>query len=131
MRSGYNTRQKEAVRAFLEMNRDKTFTASQIYAAVGDGVGRTTVYRALYALERDGDVQRFPADGRGADGFQFRVRSYCQGHVHFKCIKCGSVGHLDCGFMKELYEHVFNGHHFSIDNEKTVLYGTCRECMGK
>ncbi len=115
----------------MDAHRDKTFTALQVYDALCGAVGRTTVYRVLNSLVKDGDVQRFPADGRGADGFQFRMRSYCSGHVHLKCIKCGSVGHLDCDFMNELYEHVLDGHHFSIDNEKTVLYGVCEECMDK
>jgi len=131
LRSNYNTKQKDAVKQFLLSHPDSSFTVAEIYEAVGGGVGKTTVYRALSALESDGLCAKYPAESGGSDTYQYLDGHDCHGHIHFKCTKCGRVGHLDCSFMDELRGHIEGGHGFLIDNERTVIYGTCLGCKSE
>lgn len=129
MKSRYNTRQKDAIRQFLISHKDQSYTASEIYAALADtGISRTTVYRALSALEADGFCAKYPNVATLCDSYQYLEKMSCHRHIHYICSKCGKVGHLDCSFMDELREHVEGGHNFSIDSERSIIYGTCSTC---
>lgn len=129
MRSSYNTKQKDAVRLFLLEHADRSYTASEIYSAVSaNGVGRTTVYRALAALEKDGVCAKYPGESGTSDCYQYLDRPSCREHIHYICNVCGKVGHLDCSFMNDLRSHVEGGHGFTIDSERTVIYGICSGC---
>ena len=55
-------------------------------------------------------------------------QGHCREHLHLKCIKCGKVMHLDCGFMDELRKHVMAEHHFQLQCSGDLLHGLCEEC---
>ena len=48
-----------------------------------------------------------------------------------KCTGCGELIHLDCGLVKEFEAHMTSHHGFSIDHLKTIIYGTCANCVNK
>ena len=45
------------------------------------------------------------------------------------CLGCGRALPLDCHMASDFSNHVLADHGFRIDNARTVLYGTCAECM--
>ena len=63
----YSTRQRAAVLAALQANAGKYMGAEEVVEAIRQGgaaVGRTTVYRTLETLTREGVVRRFVLDKR-------------------------------------------------------------------
>ncbi|MDR2502673.1 MAG: transcriptional repressor [Oscillospiraceae bacterium] len=131
--SGYNTRQGEAVLAFLRARPQEYITAAQIsehLSRAGDGVGRTTVYRQLYKLAKSGAVRRFVADGvAGARWKYVPEERRARGGVHLKCDICGGIVDLRCDTVSVISKHIFERHEFRIDDAKTVFYGKCGKCM--
>jgi Fur family ferric uptake transcriptional regulator len=131
--STYATRQREALRSYMESRGGEHVSAGEIvehFAAVGEPVSRATVYRYLGMLERDGVIQRYAADGRGASCFQY-LDAATENHEHFhlKCERCGSLQHLECHTLDSMGRHIRDAHAFSINPLRTVLYGICHDCM--
>ena len=123
---GYSTRQRGAVLAFLQNHPGECFSAQQIHASLGGLVGQTTVYRALELLEKQGEVLRFTT---GEDTAVYRlVEGACHKHMHLKCLSCGEIIHMDCGFIGELSAHLSTEHAFALDPMHTVIYGRCAKC---
>ena len=48
-----------------------------------------------------------------------------------KCIKCGKIVHLDCDFMDELREHLYQDHGFRLQCSGDMLHGICKDCENK
>ena len=126
----YMTRQQKAVLESIEKAHGGLATAQELTErlhAEGQTIGLTTVYRQLEKLEHQGLVHKIVTDA----GARWQ---YCdcheKGHTCFmmKCERCGRVEHVDCHHMGELYEHLWQEHHFRINPHRTLLYGLCREC---
>ena len=59
--STYNTKQKRSILQLLEDNNDRQFSCDEITEALknnGTPVGKTTVYRYLDILEKNGQVRK-------------------------------------------------------------------------
>ena len=52
----------------------------------------------------------------------------CDSHLHLKCVRCGRIIHLECGFMDEISEHIYKDHGFELQCKNSILYGICKEC---
>ena len=131
----YNTKQSKEILSFLESNRDKHMTAEEVYEGMrngGSSIGRTTVYRHLERLYHDGKLRRFLTGDNSGACFQFADgHEHCRSHYHLRCNKCGRLIHTECDFLNELSHHVLSEHGFTLDSEKTVIYGICAECKEK
>ncbi len=128
----YKTRQRTQILDCLIDNKSKHLTADEISVILkkqGNEVGKTTVYRSLEKLMEEGSVRKYICEEGKSACFQYVDDSEnCHRHFHLKCIKCGKLIHLECDYLSDLEQHIFEHHKFTVDNTKTVLYGVCEEC---
>ncbi len=131
--ASYNTRQREAIRDYLVSLKGEHVTVDQVTAHLsntGYPVGRTTIYRYLDKLTRDGKAKKFSVAGLPCACFQLIEEPMeCEDRFHLKCENCGELLHLECEVLRDIKEHVFNDHAFAINALKTVFYGTCQKCL--
>lgn len=134
MKLTYNTKQKNAILACLEANKSRSLTVDGVLAALSEGgeqIGRSTVYRRLEELCREGVISRFaPEEGKSVT-YRF-IGEGCgeDCHFHLICTACGEVAHTHCHELEHLFAHMAGEHGFAIDEKKTVLYGKCAKCRG-
>lgn len=131
-REGYRTKQREIILDYLKKCQNGHVTIDEVTNHLkdeGNKVGRTTIYRYMEKLTSEGLLRKYYIEeGMGAC-YQYQTEdSACNSHFHLKCTKCGSLFHVDCDFLSHIEEHVYEHHHFKVDNSKTVLYGICENC---
>ena len=130
--TGYKTKQKAVILDLLKKNSDREFTVDglvELLRSEAFTVGRTTVYRYLDYLVKNGDVRKFVSENTRQATFQYVEHKHeCEEHMHLKCMKCGKLIHLSCDFMNGVSEHILSHHSFTIDNAKTTLLGLCDDC---
>lgn len=128
----YKTKQRSQVLNCLIENKSKHLTADEITDILkqqGTEVGKTTIYRSLEKLLKDGSVRKYICEEGKSACFQYvDENENCHRHFHLKCVKCGKLIHLECDYLSDLERHIFEHHKFTVDNTKTVLYGICEEC---
>lgn len=133
--STYNTKQKRSILQLLEDNNDRQFSCEEITEALknnGTPVGKTTVYRYLDILEKNGQVRKYTDTVSKISLYQYIDKKLnCQEHMHLKCVCCGGLVHLGCEFMSEVGKHILEHHKFRVDNSKTVILGVCENCSGE
>lgn len=135
-RHPYNTRQRELIVSLLRENPHAYNTVDETCAALsqmGQHVGRTTVYRTLENLVREGAAAKV-ADVRGRAA-HYRLLDPARSDSHgpegqLRCIRCGKITPLDCHMLESFAQHVKDEHGFSIDQQRTVFYGLCSRCRG-
>lgn len=133
--SGYNTKQKENLLAYLIKNRDKHTTVQELTAflsAEGTPMGTATIYRQLDKLVENGLVRKYVFNGKTGACYQYigGGDSDCHEHFHLKCIACGQLIHLNCDHLLSINQHIFEHHGFTVDPSQTVFYGICNACSG-
>ena len=126
----YMTKQQQAVLDGIRGKADGCANAMELCEALhrrGERVGLTTVYRQLERLEQQGILHKIVTD----EGTQYR---YCDRREHggdcflLKCERCGSIHHVDCSHLGELYRHLLTEHGFGINPRRTLFYGLCAHC---
>ena len=129
----YITKQREAILNYLETQKNTHLTAAQIVEHFENNaatIGRTTIYRQLERLFREGAVHRYFIEGIIGACFQFvPVHERQQECFHFKCEQCGNVSNFHCGTLEEISRHLMDSHEFQINDGKTVFYGKCKACL--
>ena len=124
----YKTRQRAALESVLRDGDCMTvWDICARLASAGANVGETTVYRTLEKMAAEGDVRRYDP-GKGAAVYRLADDRRCDGHVHLRCLCCGALEHLDCGFIRRMEAHIEKEHGFTLDSGRTVLYGLCGRC---
>jgi Fur family ferric uptake transcriptional regulator len=120
------TARQQAVRAALSATG--TFVSAQdVHAqlrAAGHRIGLTTVYRALQALEGNGDVDVLRApDGR-------RAYRACGGdhHHHLICRACGRTEEVPASALEQWASAVVSKHGFTEVGLAAEFFGTCPDC---
>lgn len=133
--SGYRTRNREMMLAYLKENRERTVYASDIrqhMIAQGANVNITTIYRFLDKLQEEHKVLKYASDKGESAGFQYiDEETGCEDHLHVKCACCGRVVHLNCGFMDEIKNHLKCHHNFELQCSGSSLFGICENCREK
>lgn len=131
----YKTKQRQCILDCLKSLGDRHVTVDDVddyLRSQGGAVGKTTIYRYLDKLVEEGTVQKFViADGKSACYQLLKKEADCRTHFHLKCVGCGRLIHLECGYLEELRSHIGENHHFSIDSSRTVFYGWCEDCLKK
>lgn len=124
----YRTKQRDEILRFFMENKDKCFSAREVSTNVR--AGEATVFRTISALTAEGKLKRFKGDSsRGECAFyRYNTCEDAESHIHLMCDKCGRLIHIDCDFVSEVVSHFNNKHKFSVDCEKTVIYGLCDGC---
>ena len=129
----YHTAGREHILHYLSEHTDLHLTAEELAQALmqeGVTVGKSTVYRLVGKLCREGKLTRLRDDERGCYVYTYAADTHgCDGrHFHLKCLDCGRLFHLECRHSEALCEHIAETHHFRIDNGRTLLYGQCENC---
>lgn len=133
-KGAYRTKQREIILDYLKKCQDGHVTIDEVtdhLKSEGNKVGRTTIYRYMEKLADEGFLRKYYIEeGVGACyQYQGNSESACRSHFHLKCVKCGRLFHVSCDFLQQIEEHVYDHHHFLVDNSKTVLYGICEACQ--
>ena len=125
----YKTKQRESLLDFFKSNSEKCFLAKDIIKNSSIALGEATIYRTLARFVEEGVLKKFISpDGKGCY-YQYNGCSHkCSSHFHLKCVKCGTLFHMDCSFLKDMTSHIESEHGFNVDNSRTTLYGTCKNC---
>ena len=134
-RKSYTTKNRLVILDYLKENCSTTISAADIKKHLEEkeiSVNTTTVYRYLDKLCAEHIVIKYPDLKSDKAVFQFAgEEKRCTNHLHLKCIKCGKVIHLDCHFMDELKEHLFQEHGFRLQCSGDMLHGICQDCEEK
>lgn len=133
--SGYRTKNRDMMLAYMKENRDRTVYVNDIHQYMksrGVNVNVTTIYRFLDKLQEEHQVLKYTADKGECAGFQYvGAGNCCEEHLHVKCTGCGKVVHLDCHFMDEIRGHLQEHHSFKLQCSGSSLFGLCEECQKK
>jgi len=101
-------------------------TAEEIAAdleAHSISVPRSSVYRALEALEDSGAVKAVHFGGGPA-----RYEPTGEDHQHAVCQVCRGILHLENALIRELEEHLEQDHHFTPVRTDVTVVGICAHC---
>ena len=131
--ANYMTKQREAILSYIVSLDGAHVTAAQIaehFENASASIGRTTIYRHLDRLTESGALRKYTTDGVAGACYQLMDdHANCDTHFHLKCEDCGTLLHLQCDLLQEVQEHVLSRHAFKVNGLKTVLYGTCGNCL--
>lgn len=131
---GYTTRTRQLILDYLVENHRHAVSAADILEHLqtqGAAPNPTTVYRYLDKLTGEQRVMKYVADKGEKAVFQYvDADRECQQHLHLKCVQCGQIYHLDCGFMEQVRAHLMAEHGFALQCEGSMLYGLCKACAG-
>lgn len=121
------TRQRAAVAAALE-SLDDFRSAQEIHDDLrrsGEGVGLTTVYRALQALAADGLVDVIVR----SDGEAVYRRCSSRGHHHhLVCRSCRAAIEVEAPSVEEWASRVAHQHGFTEVSHTVEVFGICPDC---
>ena len=130
--TGYSTEKRNKILEYLVSHKDEDVSVKDIeqyLKDIGMSVNMTTIYRYLDKLAADGKVLKHVEENGGKSTFQYVQPNHsCHNHLHMKCSGCGKIYHMDCSFMNEFKEHIFEHHHFVLECKTSMLYGLCEKC---
>ncbi len=127
-RGSYKTRQREDILACLSNNTQRYLTVDGVYEALraaGSEIGRTTVYRNLEHLVAKHELLK-AISPRGEALYRLSPE---QNAAQLVCLECGKAFPLACNMVDDFTSHIKAHHGFEVDSHKTVLYGTCPDCL--
>ena len=120
------TRQRGAVQAVVgELDRFRS--AQEIHARLreaGQSIGLATVYRAVAALARTGDLDALRTD-RGETLYR---RCSTGHHHHLVCRSCGRAVEVAGPAVERWAERVAAEHGFADVSHTLEIVGTCVDC---
>lgn len=132
MQNGYRTKSKGYIMEFFQSHMEQIVSAADIHGYLeenGKQVNLATVYRNLDKMTEEGVLLKYKTAKDEHAVYQYTGgRDTCHEHLHLQCARCGKVIHLECGFMKDITEHLLEHHGFALECSNSVLYGLCREC---
>lgn len=96
----------------------------QLLRREGDGIGLTTVYRALQSLLDDNVVDVL----RREDGEAIYRLCGESHHHHLVCRSCGSTVEIEGKSVEKWAEAVAKEHHFREVGHTIELFGLCKNC---
>ncbi|MCR5214034.1 MAG: transcriptional repressor [Eubacterium sp.] len=130
MKSIYNTKSRNIILDLMKKDPNHLFNANEIYECVcsdTDKISRSTVYRQLNKLEKEGLVKKYRLNGDDSSGFMLFSDSTLK-RYYFRCEKCGKVIAYQDIQLDNLYEKLRKSHKFEIDTDNTLLNGVCGDC---
>ncbi|MBR1471439.1 MAG: transcriptional repressor [Lachnospiraceae bacterium] len=132
MKTEYKTKTRMAIIDYLKSNPDTRFTARDILKAVnrdGSNLDRSTVYRNLERLCREGKLVKYKETDINAACYQYSEdHGSCHDHMHAQCSECGKIFHLDNAILDDTAKKMKKEYGLEIDYGKTVIIGVCEEC---
>ncbi|MCR4956827.1 MAG: transcriptional repressor [Lachnospiraceae bacterium] len=135
MQGEYKTRSRHAMIRFMKENAEKRFTAGDLVKAMNNDenkVNRSTVYRNLERLCKEGKLVKYKEAGTNATCYQYsETHGQCHKHIHAQCSVCGKIYHLDNAVFEEAAKRMKNDYNITIDYGKSVLICLCDGCKNK
>lgn len=131
MAKTYQTRQLAALLACISSHRDGYVTVKSLMEQLdeaGSPMGLATIYRQMDKLEAQGLVHRVASDERSGACWKYCGADHGGACVLVKCERCGAIAHMDCSHLPELYQHLAKHHGFTVNPNRTLLYGVCAAC---
>lgn len=129
----YKTEQKRELIEFMKKYNEESFTIEELSKRMlnelNSAPGLSTIYRLMPKLVEEGFVKKFEGDTKRRFLYQIVNGEHCHQHLHMKCTNCGKLMHMGDEISKTLLNEVLNTSSFSINQEKTVLFGKCSECI--
>ncbi|MBR5515081.1 MAG: transcriptional repressor [Clostridia bacterium] len=89
---------------------------------------RSTVYRTMLKLEKQGRVIRCVEGASHTCNYQIAVCHEHHHHLHLKCVGCGALIHMSHEASELLNNTILKDNNFNVDKNQTVIYGLCAEC---
>ena len=120
------TRQRAAVAAVFD-TLEGFHSAQEVHARLrtaGDGVGLSTVYRAVQALADDGELDSI----RTGSGEALYRRCSTQHHHHLVCRVCGRTVEVAGPTVGAWADRVAGEHGFADVSHTLEIVGTCADC---
>ena len=121
-----------------ELVVDRAMTEQLVTAAhgaltdeAGSPMGLATIYRQMEKLETQGLVHRVASDDRNGACWKYCGADHGGACILVKCESCGAISHMDCAELPGLYRHLAEHHGFTVNPNRTLLYGTCAACQSK
>lgn len=129
----YKTEQRRILIDFMTKYPELSLSADQwlekmaLVFKTDEMPSRSTVYRTMLKLEREGKVLRCVEGNSHTCKYQI---ASCHGHthLHLKCIGCGTLIHMSKENSQLLSETVLKDNGFNVDEKQTVIYGRCTKC---
>jgi Fur family transcriptional regulator, ferric uptake regulator len=121
-----STRQRAAVRAVFS-DLEGFLSAQEVHARLrsgGDGVGLSTVYRAVQSLADDGELDCLRTDS----GETLYRRCSPQHHHHLVCRNCGLTVEVAGPTVERWADRVAGEHGFADVSHTLEIFGTCADC---
>ena len=123
---GRPTRQRTAVAAVFD-TLDGFHSAQEVHARLrtaGDGVGLSTVYRAVQALADDGELDSIRTD----TGEALYRRCSTQHHHHLVCRQCGRTVEVAGPTVEAWADRIAGENGFADVSHTLEIVGTCADC---
>ena len=127
----YNTEMRARIVAYLKERGGTPTTILEICDALLEGEsGKSTVYRLVAKLCREGALRKISDPASRRVTYQYIHSGHCSEHLHLKCRECGEMLHLGEKASHELEARLMSEAGFALD-EGALIYGVCRECTVK
>lgn len=131
-RKPYTTKARTIILDFIKNNSSSTVSVADIsnhLKKMGCNTNTTTIYRYLEKLCEEKIIIKYPDKSGEKSIYQLEDENEgCDEHLHLKCVSCGKLIHMDCGFVDELSEHIKKNHDFNVIYKGNILYGLCEQC---
>lgn len=133
MAKTYHTEGRQLLLQYLREHADTPCTVEEIAAALppGQAPAKSTLYRLMTALVKEGTVRRFVRGNSRQFTYQLFGGKECDAHLHLKCVDCGTVVHLGHDVSEFVEACLLKQNHFSADSSATILWGRCDNCTAK
>ena len=126
----YNTDRRQAITVLLSSTAE-ALTAEEICdRLLGDGGGKSTVYRIISDLVDKGVIKRISDGHSRRVKYQYLGEKSCTEHLHLKCNLCGRLIHLDKEASESIISTIKCVKGFSLD-PTDLLSGRCENCLNK
>lgn len=127
----YQTTGRQRIGKFFAENPDRQFSTEEICEAINGSLstGRSSIYRYLTELCESDVIQKFHSAERKCSVYQYvGAECDCRSHFHGKCVRCGTIEHLDCHDSQMFTDHLMSEHGFEVYCGQSILYGLCKAC---
>ncbi len=126
------TKQKQEFRRFLELNKEKEMTVSEIAELLkqsGSDMGIATVYRAVNRLEAEGALIKTVSGSNGKATYRYASSDESVRSIHrIFCTCCGKTADLPYKFTDKLDKNVSDSTGYTVTDHQILFYGLCKDC---
>jgi len=125
------TQQRRAILSVIE-TANKHLDASQILRKarkLDDSVDRSTVYRTLRLLKRQGLIDELDLMHLKGEG-HFYERKLGRDHIHMACLRCGKIAEFISDEFEKLKQQVERDCRFRVLISRLEIGGYCAACRG-